>query len=51
MVSEGRIYIQNGRWWVPTFPGLALFVTIMAFNLLGDGIQVVANPKMRGESQ
>lgn len=51
MVSEGRIYIQNGRWWVPTFPGLALFITIMAFNLLGDGIQVVANPKTRGESQ
>lgn len=51
MVSEGRIYVQNGRWWVPTFPGLALFVTIMAFNLLGDGIQVIANPKTRGESQ
>jgi len=51
MVSEGRIYVQNGRWWVPTFPGLALFITIMAFNLLGDGIQVIANPKTRGESQ
>jgi peptide/nickel transport system permease protein len=48
MVSEGRIYIQNGRWWVPTFPGLALFLTIMAFNLLGDGIQVIANPQVRG---
>jgi peptide/nickel transport system permease protein len=51
MVSEGRIYVQNGRWWVPTFPGLALFITIMAFNLLGDGIQVITNPKTRGESQ
>lgn len=51
MVSEGRIYIQNGRWWVPTFPGLALFLTIMAFNLLGDGIQVVANPRTRGTAQ
>jgi peptide/nickel transport system permease protein len=50
MVSEGRIYVQNGRWWVPTFPGLALFITIMAFNLLGDGVQVVANPKTRGVS-
>jgi peptide/nickel transport system permease protein len=48
MVNEGRIYIQNGRWWVPTFPGLALFMTIMAFNLLGDGIQLAANPKARG---
>ena len=51
MISEGRIYIQNGRWWVPTFPGLALFITIMAANLLGDGIQVVANPQLRRGSQ
>jgi peptide/nickel transport system permease protein len=51
MVREGRIYIQNGRWWIPTFPGLALFVTTMAFNLLGDGIQVVTNPRARGETQ
>ncbi len=51
MVREGRTYIQNGRWWIPTFPGLALFVTTMAFNLLGDGIQVVTNPRARGETQ
>jgi peptide/nickel transport system permease protein len=48
MVSEGRVYIQNGRWWIPTFPGLALFLTIMSFNLLGDGVQIVANPQSRG---
>ncbi len=48
MVSEGRTHVQSGRWWVATFPGLALFVTIMAFNLLGDGIQVIANPRARG---
>lgn len=50
MISEGRIYIQNGRWWIATFPGLALFLTIMAFNLLGDGIQLVTNPRARGET-
>lgn len=50
MVREGRIYIQNGRWWIPTFPGLALFMTSMAFNMLGDGIQVVTNPRARGET-
>lgn len=50
MIREGRIYIQNGRWWVPTFPGIALFLTIMAFNLLGDGVQVTTNPKTRGET-
>jgi len=51
MVAEGRIYIQNGRWWIPAFPGLALFVTIMAFNLLGDGVQIAANPRARGATQ
>lgn len=47
MISEGRIYVQTGRWWVPTFPGLALFVTIMAFNLVGDAIHVATNPQTR----
>lgn len=47
MISEGRVYVQSGRWWVPTFPGLALFLTIMAFNLIGDGIHVATNPQAR----
>lgn len=50
MIREGRIYIQNGKWWVPTFPGIVLFLTITAFNLLGDGVQVTTNPKTRGET-
>jgi len=51
MVSEGRVYVQSGRWWIGTFPGLALFITIMSFNLLGDGVQVITNPRARGELQ
>ncbi len=47
MISEGRIYVQTGHWWVPTFPGLALFVTIMAFNLTGDAVQIATNPRTR----
>lgn len=47
MISEGRIYVQTGHWWVPTFPGLALFLTIMAANLLGDAMQAATNPKTR----
>ena len=47
MISEGRVYVQSGRWWVPSFPGLALFLTIMAFNLIGDGIHVATNPQTR----
>lgn len=47
MISEGRMYVQTGHWWVPTFPGLALFITIMAANLLGDALQAAANPRTR----
>lgn len=47
MISEGRGYVQSGRWWVPTFPGLMLFLTIMAFNLVGDAIHVATNPQTR----
>ena len=50
MISEGRIYVQTGHWWVPTFPGLSLFVTIMAFNLLGDAVHVATNPQTRRTS-
>ena len=48
MIGEGRIYVATGRWWVASFPGLALFVTIMAFNLLGDALQAATNPRTRG---
>lgn len=47
MISEGRVYVQTGHWWVPTFPGLALFLTIMAANLLGDAVQAATNPRTR----
>ena len=50
MISEGRIYVATGHWWVPTFPGLALFVTIMSFNLLGDAVHVATNPQTRRTS-
>src|SRR5262249_24842263 len=48
MIGERRIYVTTGRWWVAGCPGLALFVTIMAFNLLGDAVQAAANPRTRG---
>lgn len=47
MVSDGRQYIQSGRWWIGLFPGLAIFVTTLAFNLLGDGIQTATDPRIR----
>ncbi|HAF71255.1 TPA: D,D-dipeptide ABC transporter permease [Candidatus Acetothermia bacterium] len=46
MVSEGRNFMPHG-WWVSTFPGLAIMVTVLGFNLLGDGIRDILDPRMR----
>lgn len=46
MVSIGKDYILN-QWWMATFPGLAIFLTVMAFNLLGDGLQEALSPVLR----
>ncbi|SMC43322.1 ABC transporter permease [Primorskyibacter flagellatus] len=44
MISEGRKYILD-YWWVATFPGLAIFAISLAFNLLGDGLRDMLDPK------
>jgi len=46
MVSEGRKYLRDA-WWYSTFPGLAILLTVMAFNLLGDGLRDVFDPRRR----
>ncbi|MBR9836310.1 MAG: ABC transporter permease [Rhodobacteraceae bacterium] len=48
MVSEGRKYILD-HWWVATIPGLAIFTISLAFNLLGDGLRDVLDPKEAGK--
>ncbi len=40
MIAEGRVYLPES-WWIATFPGLAIFVTVLGFNLLGDGLRDV----------
>jgi peptide/nickel transport system permease protein len=46
MVSIGRDYFLD-QWWMVTFPGLAIFISVMAFNLLGDGLQEALSPRLR----
>jgi peptide/nickel transport system permease protein len=46
MVSEGR-NVFPASWWVSIFPGLAIFITVVAFNLLGDGIREMLDPRLR----
>ena len=48
MISEGRRFILD-HWWVATMPGLAIFAVSLGFNLLGDGLRDVLDPKA-GES-
>jgi peptide/nickel transport system permease protein len=47
MIAEGRNYIP-GQWWVSTFPGLAISMVVLGFNLLGDGIRDALDPRLRG---
>ncbi|MGC4191049.1 MAG: ABC transporter permease [Thermomicrobiales bacterium] len=49
MVSEGRKYLRDA-WWYSTFPGLAILLTVMAFNLLGDGLRDAFDPRNRNRA-
>ncbi|MDB4896433.1 MAG: binding-protein-dependent transport system inner rane component [Firmicutes bacterium] len=44
MINTGRTYFVNAPWYV-TYPGLAIFLTVLGFNLLGDGLREVLDPK------
>lgn len=44
MVSEGRTFILK-QWWLSTYPGLAIFIIVMAFNLLGDTLRDILDPR------
>ena len=48
LVSEGQVGISTGRWWASTFPGLMIFLWALAFNLVGDGLRDVLDPRMEG---
>lgn len=44
MLSEGRSYLRD-QWWISTMPGLAIMVTVLAMNLLGDGLRDALDPR------
>ncbi len=46
MISASRGFILQ-QWWVPAVPGVAIFIAALAFNLLGDGLRDVLDPKQR----
>lgn len=47
MVAEGANYIISGEWWLAVFPGLWLMLAVFTFNLLGDGLRDMADPRQR----
>lgn len=44
MIEDGRAQLRNG-WWASTFPGLAIFLTVLAFNLVGDALRDLFDPR------
>jgi peptide/nickel transport system permease protein len=46
MLSAARPYLYS-EWWLPTFPGMAIMVTVLAINLLGDGLRDALDPRLR----
>jgi peptide/nickel transport system permease protein len=47
IITQGRSYLQTAWWWT-TIPGLALALTVLGFNLLGDGLRDWIDPRLRG---
>ena len=46
MLADGRVYLSTA-WWLATFPGLAILVTVLGINLLGDGLRDTLDPRLK----
>ncbi len=47
MIRQGAEFVISGEWWVATFPGLALMALVLGFNLLGDGLTDILDPRRK----
>ena len=45
MLADSRNYLFSGEWWLPVFPGLGISLTVVGFNLLGDALRDVLDPR------
>lgn len=50
MVADGKLYLETA-WWITTFPGVLVIITVLAFNLLGDGLRDAFDPRRRVPNQ
>jgi peptide/nickel transport system permease protein len=46
MLADGRVYLSTA-WWLATFPGLAILITVLGINLLGDGLRDTLDPRLK----
>ncbi|MFN8422169.1 MAG: hypothetical protein U0470_01865 [Anaerolineae bacterium] len=47
MLADNRQSL-SAYWWLVTFPGVAIMLTVLGFNLLGDGLRDILDPRLRG---
>jgi peptide/nickel transport system permease protein len=47
LLSQSKDYLHRGAWWLVVFPGVAIFITVTAFNLVGEGLRDAMDPRMR----
>ncbi len=48
-ISQGATFILAGKWWLVTFPGLMIILVVLGFSLLGEGLNDILNPRLRGK--
>ena len=46
LIANGYQYMLSGKYWISFYPGIALLVTIMSINLVGDQLRDVLNPRL-----
>ncbi|MBM3525405.1 MAG: ABC transporter permease, partial [Alphaproteobacteria bacterium] len=47
LIANGFRYMMSGNWWVSLFPGVALLLTVMSINVIGDRLRDVLNPRLQ----
>ena len=48
MLAESQQSLLSGKWWVMAFPGMTIILMVLGFNLLGDGLRDILDPRLRG---
>jgi ABC-type dipeptide/oligopeptide/nickel transport system permease subunit len=47
MLGDSYRYLTTGAWWAVTFPGIAIMIAVLGFNLLGDGLRDALDPRLQ----